>query len=258
MLRYLINTLPRPLLIRLSYVFRQIAPLLYKGNAVDCPVCKKSFSKFLGYGSDRAYRENVLCPYCLSLERHRLLWLFLNQRTNFFSNELDVLHIAPEQCFYERFKGQKNINYFTGDLESPLADYHFDLHDIPFERNKFDIIICNHVMEHVRDDHRCMQELLRVLKPGGWAIMQVPIDYSRDTTFEDPSITSSEDRELHYWQKDHVRLYGTDYPKKLENAGFKVTPIPFAENIPADQAEKFRLQKEEIIYFLEKEKGTPK
>jgi SAM-dependent methyltransferase len=166
------------------------------------------------------------------------------------------LHIAPEQCFHERFKKLKNINYFTGDLVSPLADYHFDLHEIPFEDNKFDVIICNHVMEHVEDDHKCMSELCRVLKPGGWAIMQVPIDYSRAETYEDSSIISPEDREKHFWQKDHVRLYGTDYPKRLRKAGFTVKEDNYVKEIDQDLREKFRLQEEEVIYFLSKEKGT--
>jgi len=257
MFRFLLNTLPRPLLIRLSYVFRLVAPFLYRGNEVECSVCKNSFSKFLPYGSDVALRDNVLCPYCLSLERHRLLWLYLNQRTNFFIDSLDVLHIAPEQCFHGRFKSLKNINYFTGDLESPLAEYHFDLHKVPFEVNKFDVVICNHVMEHVDDDLQCMRELHRVLKPGGWAIMQVPIDYSREETYEDSAIVTPEDREKHFWQKDHVRLYGTDYPQRLRKAGFHVKEDNFVKEIDPKLRERFRLQEVEIVYFMTKnEKGT--
>jgi hypothetical protein len=101
---WLLNTLPRPLLIRLSYVFRIFSPILYAGNKVECPVCEKSFSKFLSYGSKVAQRDNALCPNCLSLERHRLLWLYLNTKTDFFTAPKRVLHIAPEQCFHSRFK----------------------------------------------------------------------------------------------------------------------------------------------------------
>ncbi|MCH2215820.1 MAG: methyltransferase domain-containing protein [Flavobacteriales bacterium] len=256
MFRFFLNTLPRPLLIRLSYIFRLVAPFLYRGKEVECSVCKNSFSKFLPYGSKVALRENVLCPHCLSLERHRLLWLYLNQKTNFFTDSLDVMHIAPEQCFHGRFKRLKNINYYTGDLVSPLAEYHFDLHDIPFEENKFDVVICNHVMEHVDDDLQCMRELFRILKPGGWAIMQVPIDYSRKETYEDSSIVSPEDRETHFWQKDHVRLYGRDYGKRLAKAGFTVKEDGFVQEIDPTLRERLRLQEEEIIFFLTKEKGT--
>jgi SAM-dependent methyltransferase len=256
MYRFLINTLPRPLLIRLSYIFRLVAPWLYAGNRVECPVCGKSFGRFLSYGSDAAHRSNVLCPYCLSLERHRLMWLYLKDRTNFFEARSEVLHIAPEQCFYGAFRALPNIHYVTGDLESPLAEFHFDLHDIPFDDDRFDVIICNHVMEHVEDDLQCMRELFRVLKPGGWAIMQVPIDYSRAETYEDPLIVSPEDREKHFWQKDHLRLYGRDYPDRLRKAGFKVSPDEYVKELSPDQRERFRLQDEEIVYYLEKEKGT--
>lgn len=163
-----------------------------------------------------------------------------------------MLHIAPEQCFHERFKKLKNITYDTGDLVSPLAKYHFDLHDVPFEDNSYDVIMCNHVMEHVDDDAKCMSELYRVLKPGGWAIMQVPIDYSNPDTYEDPTITNPEDREKHFWQKDHVRLYGRDYPQKLEAAGFTVSNEDFVNEIGEDMRERYRLQKEEIIYLCRK------
>jgi hypothetical protein len=148
--KFLLNNLPRPLLIRLSYPFKKVAPLLYKGNNVECPVCERSFSKFLSYGADIVHRDNVLCPYDLTLERHRLMWLYLKDESNFFTaNKLDVLHIAPEQCFHALFKKQSNLNYLTGDLVSPIADMHFDLHDIPLEDNRFDVVFCNHVMEHV-------------------------------------------------------------------------------------------------------------
>ncbi len=250
--RLALTRLPRPLLIRLSYVFRLFAPLLFRGDQVACPVCDKHFSKFLSYGSDKALRQNVLCPYCLSLERHRLMWLFLHAETNFFTAPLRVLHIAPEQCFYGRFKALQNIAYITGDLESPLAEFPFDLHNIPFESNDFDVIICNHVMEHVADDKQCMRELYRVLRPGGWAIMQVPINHASVETLEDPTIISPEQRELHYWQKDHMRLYGTDYADRLRSAGFKVTPNNFVGSLSDEKQHKYRLQKEELIYFLGK------
>jgi predicted SAM-dependent methyltransferase len=251
--KYLLNTLPRPLLIRLSYPFKLIAPLLYKGDNVECPVCEHSFSKFLSYGSDQAHRENVLCPYDLTLERHRLMWLYLRDHSDFFTAEkLNVLHIAPEQCFHKKFKGQKNLNYLTGDLESPIADLHFDLHDIPLEDNRFDVIFCNHVMEHVNDAHRCMTELHRVMKPGGWGIMQVPQDFSRNETYEDSSIVSPEDREKHYWQKDHVRLFGNDYPQWLEKAGFKVEIFNKESKYDLKLRERFRLQEKEILYIAKK------
>ena len=251
--KFLLNKLPRPLLIRLSYPFKMVAPLLYKGNKVECPVCERSFSKFLSYGSNVTHRENVLCPYDLTLERHRLMWIYLKEHSTFFSaDQLSVLHIAPEQCFHKKFKAQKNLNYLTADLVSPIADMHFDLHSIPLEDNRFDVVFCNHVMEHVDDALQCMRELYRVMRPGAWAIMQVPQDFSRETTYEDPSIVSEEDREKHYWQKDHVRLFGRDYPQWLEKAGFTVEIFNKEEALGADLMERYRISASEVLYIFRK------
>ncbi len=251
--KFLLNKLPRPFLIRLSYVFKLFAPMIYRGNKVECPVCERKFSKFLSYGSDVMHRDNVLCPYDLTLERHRLMWLYLKRESNFFTaDKLKVLHIAPEQCFHKKFKNQKNLEYLTGDLVSPIADLHFDLHQIPLEDNRFDVIFCNHVMEHVDDALQCMKELYRVMAPGAWGIMQVPQDMSREETYEDWSITSPKEREIHFWQKDHVRLFGKDYPQWLERAGFEVE-IAFANNpIPDEEIERYRIAKNEVLYIVRK------
>lgn len=251
--KFLLNKLPRPLLIRLSYVFRLFAPLIYRGNKVECPVCERSFSKFLSYGSSVAHRENVLCPYDLTLERHRLMWLYLKGESDFFTAaKLDVLHIAPEQCFYGKFRKQANLNYLTGDLVSPLADIHFDLHNIPMEDNRFDVVFCNHVLEHVDDALACMKELHRVMKPGGWGIMQVPQDHNRAETYEDKSITSPEEREKHFWQKDHVRLFGKDYPDWLRKAGFEVQEYNPNQKFDPIFIERVRIQPQEMLYIARK------
>jgi SAM-dependent methyltransferase len=250
--KFLLNKLPRPLLIRLSYPFKLVAPILYKGNNVTCPVCERSFSKFLSYGSDLKHRENVLCPYDLTLERHRLMWLYLKNETDFFTAPHNLLHIAPEQCFHKTFKEMKNIDYLTGDLVSPIADLHFDLHSIPLDSNRFDIVFCNHVLEHVEDAHQCMNELFRVMKPGGWGIFQVPQDMTREVTYEDPSITSPEEREKHFWQKDHVRLFGKDYPNWLEKAGFVVQKYLPKEHFSQKEIEQYRLMENEVLYIARK------
>ena len=251
--KYLLNKLPRPLLIRLSYLFRLVAPILYKGSDVSCPVCEKSFSKFLSYGSDVAHRENVLCPHDLTLERHRLMWLYLKDHSDFFTaSNLSVLHIAPEQCFIDRFKAQKNLQYLTADLVSPIADMHFDLHSIPLENARFDVVFCNHVMEHVADPKQCMSELFRVMKPGGWAIMQVPQDFSREQTYEDASITSPAEREKHFWQKDHVRLFAKDYPSYPESVGFQTVVFDFHQHYTNAQIAQYRLMESEVLYIFKK------
>ena len=252
--KFLLNKLPRPLLIRLSYVFRIFAPLLYRGNKVECPVCEKSFSKFLSYGSNVAHRDNVLCPYDLTLERHRLMWLYLKSSDFFTAEKLSLLHIAPEQCFHKRFKNQDNLSYLTGDLVSPIADMHFDLHNIPLEDNRFDRVFCNHVLEHVEDAQKCMNELYRVMKPGGWGIFQVPQDFTREKTYEDPSITSPEEREKHFWQKDHVRLFGKDYPDWLRRAGFQVDEYIPSEHFSDEEIKRYRLMEKEVLYIANKPK----
>ena len=236
-------------------IFRHIAPLLYYGKKFEDPISGRTYRKFLPYGySGKAKRKNVLCPGSLSLERHRLLWLYLKRKTNFFSaNTLKLLHVAPEQCFHPLFKKQSNLNYVTADLNSPLADVKMDLHQTPFQNNEFDVIFCNHVLEHVEDDKQCMRELYRIMKKGGWGIFQVPQDVNRNLTYEDKSIVSEQDREIHFWQKDHVRLYGLDYPDRLSEAGFRVEIVDYSNEISSELVERYRLPKGELLYVCHKD-----
>ncbi len=252
-IRFLLKYIPRPILIRISLIANKVIAVFLRGSKVECPVCKGHFSKFLPYGYTKlSSRENALCPSCFSLERHRLLWLYLKEKTNFFTDKLKVLHIAPEQCYYKRFKALPNLDYTTGDLVSPIADVHFDIQEIPFEDNTFDVVICNHVLEHVDDDMKAMKEFYRILKSKGFAILQVPQDYSLQKTYEDPSITDPDEREKHFLQKDHVRLYGLDYADRLTTAGFQVKKDLFVKELPVDVINKYKLPKEEIIYFNKK------
>jgi SAM-dependent methyltransferase len=246
--KLVLNTIPRPLLIRLSYVARPVLTLALKGTDFTDPIDGKSFKTFLPYGYG-TQRNNVLSPSTLSLERHRLLWLYLNEKTDFFtSNEKKkVLHFAPEQAFYKLFRNQKNLNYTTTDLLSPLADVKADICDLPFEDNQYDIILCNHVLEHIPDDTKAMQELYRVLKPGGMAILQIPQDLSRAATFADDSITDQKKRSEIFGQYDHVRIYGRDYFDKLRSIGFKVIEEDYTNKIAPELVEKYCLAKGEII-----------
>ncbi len=244
--KIVLNSIPRPILIRLSYVVRPVLALFLKGNRFTDPIDGKSFRTFLPYGYGHQ-RNNVLSPSTLSLERHRLLWLYLQNETDFFTKELKVLHFAPEQAFYKRFKKQKNLQYTTTDLESPLADVKADICNLPFEDNSFDFILCNHVLEHIPDDKKAMQELYRILKPGGIGIFQIPQDLNREVTFEDNSIVDKAERARIFGQYDHVRVYGRDYFDKLRAIGFKVDEVDYTKNMSANLVEKYCLASGEII-----------
>ena len=251
LISFLLRRVPRKYLQLVSHYGLRVAALFYKGNNVQCPVCDSTFRKFLPYG--RQSRENALCPSCLALERHRLIWLYLRDRTDFFTKERKMLHIAPELCFIDRFEKLDNLDYITGDIESPLAKVKMDIHEIPFEENTFDVIFCNHVLEHVDSDIKAMQEMRRVLKPGGWAILQVPFFYPlEDETFEDKSITSPAEREKVFGQDDHVRMYGKDYAKRLASAGFKVVEEKMVMELPKEEVKRYALPQDEIIYRVEK------
>jgi SAM-dependent methyltransferase len=247
---FVIRNVPRKYLQLFSHLAARVLSLFYLGNKVVCPVCGSHYRKFLPYG--RIGRENALCPNCLALERHRLMWLYLKEKTDFFTAPLKLLHVAPEYCFLSRFEAMKNLDYITADIESPLAKIKMDIHRIPFEANTFDVTFCNHVMEHVTDDLKAMQELHRILKPGGWAIIQSPLDISRKTTLEDPHISSPADRLKHYWQEDHLRLYGLDYKNRLEKAGFEVTADDFVKKLSDETIQKYALPGNEVIYLCRK------
>ncbi len=246
--KFILNTIPRPILIRLSIVARPIIAFLLKGNKFTDPIDGNSFKMFLPYGYG-TQRNNVLSPSTLSLERHRLLWLYLQNETNFFkaTEKIKVLHFAPEQEFYKRFKKQTNLDYITTDLLSPLADVKADICNLPFQDNTYDIILCNHVLEHIPDDTKAMQELYRVMKPGGMGIFQIPQDLKRAVTFSDDSITDQKERAKIFGQYDHVRVYGRDYFEKLRSIGFRVEEVDYINTIPSDLVEKYCLAKGEII-----------
>ena len=242
----LLNFVPRPLLIKASFLAKPLLNIIYSGDRYTDPINQKSYKKFLPYGYD-FQRPNVLAPGTLSLERHRLLWLYLKQETDFFTSKLKVLHVAPEQCFYKKFKKQSNLEYTTTDLFSPLADVKADICDLPFEDATYDVIFCNHVLEHIVDDAKAISELYRVLKPGGWGVFQVPQNVKMVETYEDFSITDPKLRQQHFGQYDHVRIYGLDYFKRLEKAGFSVKKIAVKDYFSEPQIHKYALMKSEIL-----------
>ena len=244
---FLLRKLPRTLLQRISKPIFKIISIFYYGNKVKCPICKKSFKEFFPYG--RETRNNALCTNCLSLERHRLIYLYLEKETSIFKKKTKLLHIAPEACLINIFKRFDNIEYITADLNSPLADIKMDIHNMPFKEKSFDLILCNHVLEHVENDIKALEEIKRVLKMDGIGIVQVPFyNPIPKETLEDKSVTSKKERELLYGQSDHVRKYGKDYRKRLESTGLKTklkTPNSFLFN--ADIIRHSIIESEEIF-----------
>lgn len=246
-----LSLFPRPFLIRVSYLVKPIFAFFLKGNKYTDPIDGKSFRTFLPYGYENP-RPNVLAPSTLSLERHRLLWLYLKNETTFFTEPHKLLHFAPEQAFLKRFKKLSNIEYTTTDLLSPIADVKADICNLPFKDNSFDFILCNHVLEHIPDDTKAMQELYRVLTKGGTAILQIPQDINRTTTFEDDTITDPKERASIFGQYDHLRVYGLDYFEKLRDIGFQVQAVDYTNKMTSAQIDQFRLAKGELIPVCKK------
>ena len=246
MIKLILKIFPRTFLIKFSFIFQPLLSLLLKGDKFTDPIDGKSFRKFLSYGYNKL-RKNALSPSTLSLERHRLLWLYLINETVLFEKKIKLLHFAPEQAFYKRFKKLNNIQYDSIDINSPLAKIKADICDLPINDNTYDFILCNHVLEHVLDDKKAMSELYRVLKKGGTGIFQVPIDMNRKKTFQDDSITDKLERNKIFGQYDHVRVYGKDYFNKLENTGFKVQQIDYSKEFSNEEILKYSIIRGEVI-----------
>jgi SAM-dependent methyltransferase len=233
---------------------KQVKLLIYSGNNVTCPCCGHSFKRFFPFNN----RPKAECPFCLSLERHRLLYLFFKSNPAFSDSSKKLLHIAPEKCLQPFLRAAFGANYTAGDkFTEGYSGYakdtiNLDVTALKFPDNSFDILICNHVLEHVPEDRKAMSEVRRVLKPGGFAILQVPIDVGRPTTFEDPNITDPKEREKHFGQYDHVRVYGDDYKDRLEQIGFCVDLNQFVKSFSDKEIEQYGLPRGEDLYLCYK------
>lgn len=234
------------MLINLSIAARPLIDLYFKGNNFIDPINGKSYRKFLPYGYGKQ-RPNALSPGTLSLERHRQMWLYLQNETDFFTKNYKVLHIAPEQEFLRKFKQMKNLDYTSADLFSPIVDVKADILELPFEHESFDVVICNHVLEHIEDDRKAMSELYRVMKRGGWGIFQIPMKNSLEKTYEDFSIKDPKERQKHFGQYDHVRWYGMDYFDRLRSVGFETEPLFYSQKFSKEDIKKFGLMENEIL-----------
>jgi SAM-dependent methyltransferase len=268
MIKFILNRVPRGVLQRIAGWAMPIAGLWYaigrgrkgSGHGVECPLCGARYRKFMPYGYVEE-RKNALCPRCLALERHRLLWLRLERETDLRSQKHGMavgvdarspvspkfLHIAPEVCLSKKFeKLLPKENYITADLESPLAKVHLDVQNIPFPDATFDIVFCNHVLEHVPDDRLAMREMHRVMKPGGWGVMLSPVDENRAETFEDDTVTDPAERTRLFGQYDHRRVYGRDYADRLRETGWEVEEINYFEKLPHSERTRYALRPETL------------
>lgn len=248
LVRFALNALPRPLLQRIAGWAVPLAGLFYRGRSRECPLCGGHYRRFMPYGYVVA-RADALCPRCLALERHRLVWLYLTRKTDFMQRPPRLLHIAPEVCLMRHLKplyAARAGDYVTADLESPLADLHFDVERIPLPDASFEAVICNHLLEHVADDRRALAELYRILRPGGWGILLAPVDLAREATYEDDSITDPAERTRIFGQYDHRRIYGRDYAERLREAGFEAADLDYAASLSDGERRRYALPKDHI------------
>jgi len=222
--------------------------LLFAGRKYTCPCCGWRLRAFTHGNSSFRVRHFGYCPRCNAKSRHRRDWLFLEEHTNLFSDDVRLLHVSPKFSLSRRFVKMPNIGYTGIDLhDRPNTSAKVDISAIPFHSETFDALLCIHVMEHVEDDVSAMRELYRVLKPGGWAVISVPIRLDQ-LTYEDPAITAPEERRRHFGEEQHVRIYGYDFRDRLAAAGFDVQHY-LAEDIDSSASKRYGLLLDENVFF---------
>lgn len=192
-----------------------------------------------------------MCPVCGSLERHRLDWIFFTTRTDLFDGAAKrMLHIAPEEFLSARLRKRGNLDYVSADLHNPRAMLQMDITDIDFPDDHFSVIYCSHVLEHVPDDRKALAELCRVLCPGGWAALQVPVSGKR--TYENKAIIAPEERQQHFGHREHVRRCGRDYAKRMRSAGFVVEVLRATDVVTEEECARMGFLPGRIIFFCRK------
>ena len=203
------------------------ARVRYRGGAVECPCCGGRFREFAARGA----RPAAACPRCGALERHRVLWLWLRERGGLGDVARDVLHLAPEPGLRRALRAVDGVRWVGGDLHPDDPGVQgMDLTALPFGDASFDLVICSHVLEHVADDRAAMGEMRRVLRRGGMAVLQQPVDRDAASTREDPAAPPAERRRA-FGQEDHVRVYGRDLGDRLRAAGFEVEIDRYVERL---------------------------
>lgn len=241
-----------------TYIKTELRNFILKGDNVECPICEKTFITFLPFGNSTSLiRLNAMCPNCFSVERTRIFWKFLSVDSGFFNSNKKVLHVAPELKLFHKFSSNPLIDYyaidkFTEGYTRPKGTVNMDITDIKYPDNTFDFILCSHVLEHVPNDILAISELFRVMKYGGWGILQVPIEMEREKTYEDDSITSPEERIKVFGQYDHVRIYGKDYIDRLKSSGFKVELNEYAKKVSKIDKIRYGFGSGETLFIVKK------
>jgi hypothetical protein len=232
--------------------FFLIRGILFLGRKHRCPCCGWRLRAFVGERSIIGQSATGYCPRCNAKARHRRDWIFLQERTDLFAGSKRLLEIAPWWSLSRLFQKIPSLEFFSVDLKKtgPHVTTIGDVVRLPFANASFDVVICIHVLEHVIDDKQAIDELFRVLKPGAWALISVPLLLDRPTR-EDPSITDPNDRQRLFGEPTHIRFYGTDLADRLKSAGFEVT-LDLAERIPLDKRHLFALRDDENIFYCQK------
>ena len=270
MKKYLRKLIPYNLIHLIRKTKGAIEAFIYRGNNFECPFCKNKFRKLKDGGESLPFfkdhkiigggrRINMLCPYCLSTDRDRLIYFYLITRKEFLKKQLTLLHVSPESSVKSFLAKFPNINYYSGDkFEERYQGFYYDkttlnldLTNLQFPNDNFDIIICNHVLEHIKEEKKALFEIKRVLKYNGWAILQVPIANKNKNTIEYQNL-SSKKRESIYGQDDHMRLYGLDYADRLRSNGFIVDTWRASDLLNVNEISKFALNSEEKVYIIKK------
>lgn len=230
----------------------QFRAMYHRGNTVECNCCGGTFNAFLPYGNEK--RENAICPRCNSLERNRVLWFYLTKALNIKVQNWRVLHFAPEKQLERNFKSIQSIEYFGADLNPQLADHEVDITAIPFQVNHFDLIICSHVLGHVPDEPKAIQEMKRVLTTDGLAIVMTVIDINNPKTYENPTVQTPAERLKHYGEDDLTRLHGMDFGQRLANEGFKVERLDYRLTFSKEDRKRYGLGRgeREVLYLCSK------
>ena len=207
-----------------------------KGPKYTCNVCG-STTVF----ADAGARKSASCPVCKCSERHRLLIHYLDNASTLLEEKLDVLHVSPQECEETALRHQPNWHYVTSDYLHD-EDLRLDLTNADQPDASWDLIILYHIFEHIEDDQKAMSETFRLLRPGGRAIIQVPLEEGVTEIYEDPTITSRAERHKHFGQGDHVRKYSPDgLRERLEAAGFQVEAVDYLGTLDPAVVEKHKL-----------------